>query len=152
MELKLAFTSFRPPFVLKAVFEVAERTGVYATLRERYKAMLGGRVFCPVTGGAHTSPEVIKFMGELLMDKTSSGEEQSSRVKDSYGSTEFPGISCNGEINAEVDLELVDVAGYTTKDKPHPRGEIRVRHKEGLMATAYWNRPDASAEVFKDGW
>lgn len=34
---------------------------------------------------------------------------RSSRVRNAYGATEFPGISVNGEIGADVDLELVDI-------------------------------------------
>ncbi len=33
----------------------------------------------------------------------------STRVRNAYGATEFPGISVNGEIGVDVDLELVDL-------------------------------------------
>ena len=72
------------------------------------------------------------------------------------GSTEFPGISRNGEISGEIELKLepVVMSGktiYSPQDTPHPRGEIVVRRKDGLR-TQYWQRPELDAEVWRDGW
>ena len=131
---------------------VVECVGALGTEREAVRTSLGGRVFDPITGGSHTSTEVLQFLSETLVPRTTTGADQSSRVKNAYGASEFPGISVNGEIGEGVDLELVDVPemGFLTSDKPYPRGEIRVRHKGGSKPLAtYWNNPVESAKVFK---
>ena len=69
----------------------------------------GGRIFTPVTGGAHTSKFVLNWMKEVFAPKTTSGEEQGSRVQNAYGSTEFTGIAVNGEISQNIELKLIDV-------------------------------------------
>ncbi len=116
---------------------------------------MGGRVFDPITGGSHTAPEVLQFMRDVLTTPTTTGAEQSSRVKNAYGATEFPGISANGEVSDAVDLELVDVPdmGFSAADTPYPRGEIRVRHRGGRKPlTGYWRNDEETRKVFRDGW
>jgi long-subunit acyl-CoA synthetase (AMP-forming) len=63
----------------------------------------------PVTGGGHTSEEVLRWMVEVFMPPTATLKEQSSRVKNAYGLSEFPGISVNGVVNTTIELELVPV-------------------------------------------
>ena len=46
------------------------------------------------------------------MPPTSTLKEQSSRIKNAYGLSEFPGISVNGVISTIIDLELVPVPEY----------------------------------------
>ena len=97
---------------------------------------------------------MIDWMTAVFAPKTTTGADQSSRVRNSYGTTEFPGISVNGEINDDIELELVAVPemGYFPTDKPHPRGEIRVRHKKNLFSTGYWRKPTESAKAFQVRW
>jgi hypothetical protein len=45
----------------------------------------GGRIFIPVTGGGHTSDEVISWMNAVFMPQTTCLKDQSSRVKNAYG-------------------------------------------------------------------
>ena len=82
------------------------RSDVIEEIREVW---FGGRIFTPVTGGAHTSELVLNWMKEVFAPKTTSGEEQGSRVQNAYGSTEFTGISVNGEISQNIELKLIDV-------------------------------------------
>lgn len=87
-------------------------------------------------------------------------------MTNSYGATEFPGISSNGEVAGDIDLKLMPVtresenretgrletvALYSPADTPHPRGEIVVRRKDGTTA-GYFENPEATASNFKDGW
>ena len=76
-------------------------------------------------GGSRTPSAVRLFIFFLL-------EEGSNGVTDSYGSTEFPGISSNGEIAPDVELKLIPCqGGYSPDDQPNPRGEILVRRRDG---------------------
>ena len=113
--------------------------------------MLGGRLDLAITGGSHTSREVLAWMRRFLQrDDLDPRPNEAVLVKNAYGSTEFPGISVDGEISPDVELELVDVPelGYTRNDMPFPRGEIRVRNRNGVTS-AYYERPEQVAEVQK---
>ena len=83
--------------------------GIKDLLLLEWYDLFGGRVFVPVTGGGHTSEEVLHWMVELFMPPTATLKEQSSRVKNAYGLSEFPGISVNGVISSLIELELVPV-------------------------------------------
>lgn len=83
--------------------------GIKDLLLLEWYDLFGGRVFVPVTGGGHTSEEVLQWMVELFMPPTATLKEQSSRVKNAYGLSEFPGISVNGVISSLIELELVPV-------------------------------------------
>jgi long-subunit acyl-CoA synthetase (AMP-forming) len=116
------------------------------------KASLGGEILIAATGGSHTSDEVMEFISHCLVGGNA------GRVNNSYGSTEFPGISQNGIIGSQLDLELRAVLSetgesiYSPNDQPHPRGEIVVRSKNG-QATEYWKRPDLMREAYdSQGW
>ena len=81
--------------------------------------------------------------------------KKGSRAQDAYGTTEFPGISIDGEIVPSVQIRLEDVPGrYLADDKPYPRGQILVRHKMGKeFLSGYFLCPDEMKESFtEDGW
>ena len=64
----------------------------------------------------------------------------------------MPGISANGKIAPHLEVKLVNSAGFSTSDKPHPRGEIFVRDPTSAPVS-YWKLPDKTAEVVTvDGW
>ena len=114
------------------------------------REQLGGKLVIAATGGSHTPSVVKDFIRNCMSDGNEDG------LHDSYGSTEFPGISRNGEISGEVELKLkpVEMAGktiYSPDDMPCPRGEILVRRKDGLR-TQYWQRPELDADAWRDGW
>jgi long-subunit acyl-CoA synthetase (AMP-forming) len=155
---------------------VASILGIKDLLLLEWRKRFGGRVFIPVTGGGFTSSLVMKWLDELFMPLTSTGKSQSSRVKNAYGSSEFPGISVNGEINRSIDLELVPVPEYDeydTSDVTSPIvksrrgerfnpevltpsnkriGEIRVRNKDRTANVQYWKNSTATNAIFRDGW
>ena len=83
-------------------------------------------MFVPVTGGGHTSTEVLTWLNEVFIAPTATFKPQSSRVKNAYGMSEFPGISVNGEISSGIDLELVPVPEVDVLDR-----EGRVLMKRG---------------------
>lgn len=136
---------------LRSAFIATRRGGA---LRQRMlfaaREEIGASLETAVTGGSLTPAPVREFMSHMLTD----GNE--TRVKDSYGSTEFPGIAMNGEISSNVELRLEPVRRgdsivYSPDDKPNPRGEIVVRLKSGEHAQ-YWKRPDLNAESWRGGW
>jgi acyl-CoA synthetase (AMP-forming)/AMP-acid ligase II len=60
-----------------------------------------------------------------------------------------PGLlQAAGRVGALADVRIVDDAGRDCA--PGEPGEIVVRGDQVL--TGYWNRPDADAEAFRDGW
>ncbi|WP_330230956.1 AMP-binding protein [Nocardia sp. NBC_00508] len=102
--------------------------------------VLGGRVVTACCGGAPLSATIRDFVQECL----------GIQVVDGYGSTEAgTTVTENGRIlPAVVDYKLVDVldSGYTTADRPHPRGELYI--KSVCAFSGYYRRPEDTAEVF----
>jgi len=90
-----------------------------AAIRRRMRGNLGGRLGFLGTGGAASEPLVRETLGEVLGLKITEG----------YGTTETGNIATLGRIRPEVDFRLVDVPdmGFTSRDKPFPRGELVVR-------------------------
>lgn len=113
----------------------------------------GGRVFIPVTGGGFTSPEVLAWMSQLFMPLTTAGKDQSSRVKDAYGSSEFPGIAVNGVIDSEVQVSIRPLPFSSCDDQSSQHGEIMVRRRNTSQAPVqYWDNPLATSAALYDGW
>ena len=54
----------------------------------------------------------------------------------------------SGRASAVLDLKIVNEEGESLP--PFERGELRVRGTS--VVRGYWNRPDANAETFSDGW
>ncbi|QTI67265.1 carboxylic acid reductase [Gordonia polyisoprenivorans] len=106
-------------------------------LRER---CFGSQRVHALTGSAPISVEVRVFV-ERLID---------APLEEGYGSTEAGGILMNGRVARPVvsDYRLVDVPelGYSTADRPHPRGELVVRTDH--IFGGYYRRPELTAEVF----
>ncbi len=107
-------------------------------VRDKVRARFGGRLKALVSGGAALNPDVGTFFSALGLT-----------LLQGYGQTETaPVISCNlpGEVKmASVGKPLPGVEVRIADD-----GEILVRG--GLLMDGYWNNPDATAEVMRDGW
>lgn len=154
---------------------VGSLLGIKDLLLLEWYSQFGGRLFVPVTGGGHTSEEVIKWMTQVFMPQTTMLKEQSSRIKNAYGLSEFPGISVNGVISNAIDLELVPVPEKDIKVEQNGivriiskqgelfdpskydnnrccRGEIRVRHRDLSVTISYWRDPVATEIAVRDGW
>ena len=145
----------RQPSWQKALFEQAIGAGLRrldgaATLadrlldpllnlaRRRVMARFGGRLRAVVCGGARLEPEVGRFflaLGLTLMQ--------------GYGQTEAgPVISAN-----PPDAIRIDTVGTALQDvelRIAEDGEILVRGE--LVMDGYWNQPEATASVLRDGW
>jgi long-chain acyl-CoA synthetase len=107
-------------------------------VRAKVRGRFGGRLVIALSGGARLDPVVGRFFLALGLP-----------ILQGYGQTEAgPVISVNppgairidtvGEVLPNIDLRIAD------------DGEILVRG--GLVMDGYWNRPDETAEVVRDGW
>lgn len=113
---------------------------------EKIKRSIGTKCEVIGTGGSSISDQVLNFLKETFPE---------AKVVDSYGTTEVPGISTNGQISANVELRLVDCPeiGYVSNETVK-EGEIVV--KIPYMVSAYWGKREetirSSKQNFKDGW
>ena len=107
-------------------------------VRDKVRGRFGGRLKALVSGGAALNPEVGTFFSALGLT-----------LLQGYGQTEAaPVVSCNlpGQVKmASVGKPLSDVEVRIAED-----GEILVRG--GLLMDGYWNNPEATNEVLRDGW
>lgn len=90
------------------------------------------------TGGAALGPEVFRFFHALGIN-----------LKQIYGQTEIIGIAFvhrDGDVRAD------------TVGQPLPGGEVRIAEngeilcRSAAVVAGYWERPEATAETFADGW
>lgn len=114
---------------------------------------VGGRLRMMASGSAPLSPDVHDFLrvcfgvpviqGYGLTETCSSGAVQSpTDMHTARIGAPFP----------SMEMKLVDVPdmGYTSNDKPYPRGEIWCRG--GPVSIGYYKEPEKTAEAFVDGW
>lgn len=106
------------------------------------KDFLGGRCNILVVGGAPISSKVKEFLQECFQATVIVG----------FGTTESGNITFNdGKIIGDFKLLDCDDLGYTTKDKPNPRGELCVKNKN--MFSGYFNEGKKTKEAFtEDGY
>ena len=109
---------------------------------------LGARMRYLVTGGSRFDPEIASDFYALGID-----------VLQAYGLTEttaavfanFPGNNVIGSVGKAmkgVEAEIVDP--QPQEDGGPASGEVALRG--GVVMKGYWNRPDATAEAFRNGW
>ncbi|MFJ8738264.1 carboxylic acid reductase [Embleya sp. NPDC127516] len=115
--------------------------------RERVRDdMLGGRIVSALCGSAPLSASMHTFMASVL----------GTKVVDCYGSTETTrAVVVDQRVRRPpvTDYRLVDVPelGYFATDRPHPRGELRLK-SVGLVP-GYYRQPDVDARTFdEDGY
>ena len=107
-------------------------------VRDKVRARFGGRLKALVSGGAPLNPDVGTFFSALGLT-----------LLQGYGQTESaPVVSCN----------LPDRIKMTAVGRPLPGVEVRLAEdgeilvRGGLLMDGYWNDPEATASVLKDGW
>ncbi|KAJ1654999.1 medium-chain fatty acid-CoA ligase faa2 [Dispira simplex] len=121
---------------------------------KKLQQSLGGNVRFMVSGSAPLSKEVMNFIRVAF----------GVPVYEGYGQTETTAVlSLNditersaGNVGApfpSAEIKLVDLPdmGYTSQDKPYPRGEICARGNS--VFTEYYKDPQRTADTVKaDGW
>ncbi|PWW74817.1 acetyl-CoA synthetase-like protein [Tuber magnatum] len=112
------------------------------------------RLRASVTGSAPISPTVLSFLRVVFATDFYEGFGMTETYAATIG--QLGGDNSAGNcgppcINAEVRLRDVPDMGYTSKDKPYPRGELLTRGP--MVFKAYYRAPEATASVFdQDGW
>lgn len=121
----------------------------------KIQAVLGGQVQLVTSGSAPISSEVMDFLKIAF----------SCEVAEGYGMTENAATCCKswpndptasgtvgppGPVN-EVKLLDVPAMGYTSDDKPNPRGELCVRGAN-CFSTYYKDEKNTRETVDEEGW
>ena len=96
----------------------------------KVRALLGGQVELILTGSAPCRRDVLELLRIALCTDIREGYGQTEN--NAYASIMGPGdrrVGCVGPVNPGVELRLRDCPelGYTSQDKPCPRGEIVLR-------------------------
>lgn len=123
----------------------ADQASVEAAVMSEMRAgFLGDRLLFGAVASAPLAAEVKRFIIDCF----------GIDLVDGYSSTETGsgGLALNGRINRKIvlDYKLASVPelGYFTTDKPHPRGELCVKTRFGIVA--YYKQPEATARLFDD--
>jgi long-chain acyl-CoA synthetase len=140
----------RALMVLMRVHRALRQFGVNAgpLLFRKLHGTFGDRMRYLVTGGSRFDPTIAKDFYALGID-----------VLQAYGLTETTGaafatppadnvIGSVGKPLKGVEARILDP--QPQEDAGPPVGEILIRG--AIVMKGYWNRPDASAAVLKDGW
>jgi long-chain acyl-CoA synthetase len=143
----LTRTAFR---LLRALTVACRRVGINLgkTFFGKIHALFGKHMRYLVTGGSRFDPQVARDFYSLGID-----------VLQAYGLTETSGgafvnshdrlvIGSVGKPLKGVEAKIVEP--QAAADDTPPSGEIILRGS--IVMKGYWNRPDATADVLKDGW
>lgn len=103
-------------------------------------------------GGAPRAPEQVKNIKgtfEKALPNTGWGMTETNAIGTGIGGEDYvahPGSS--GRVSAVLDIRIVDENG--TPMPTGERGELQIRGVS--VIEGYWDRPEANAETFTDGW
>jgi long-chain acyl-CoA synthetase len=104
-------------------------------------------------GGAPSAPELVKKIVEVFPKSAAGngwGMTETSGTHTSNSAEDYQNRpdSC-GPAVAVCDIKIMDIEG----ERELPRGEVGELWAKGPnIVKGYWNRPDASAATFIDGW
>lgn len=135
------------PRVLNFVYAEFQRQRKVKGVGKATKDMehiFGDRVLEITVGSAHCSNKVKSLIRKVCKIP----------VFDGYGISEVGTVSYNYRVPTGVDIKLVDCPelGYSSKDKPYPRGEICVKNKLTETLEYYKNEEVTKRKFDKDGY
>jgi len=140
-----------PGPVLRAKHAVADRL-VYRAVRDS----LGGEVDFMISGGGSLNPDLARlFLGMGITVIEGYGLTETSPVLTVNppedirpGTLGYPVVG----VETRIDESVVDAGAFEASDVGSlgPVGELLVRGDN--VTGGYWNRPEATAEAFTDGW
>jgi long-chain acyl-CoA synthetase len=103
-------------------------------------------------GGAPRAPEQVKQIGSSFgnaLPNTGWGMTETNAIGTGIGGVDYlEHPASSGRCSAVLQLRIVDESGNPLA--PGERGELLVRGTS--VFRGYWNRPDANAGAFVDGW
>eukprot|EP01105_Mastigella_eilhardi_P027263 TRINITY_DN831_c0_g1_i2.p1 TRINITY_DN831_c0_g1~~TRINITY_DN831_c0_g1_i2.p1 ORF type:complete len:382 (-),score=43.69 TRINITY_DN831_c0_g1_i2:1335-2480(-) len=111
------------------------------------RGLLGDRVSHMTVGGA-------SVLGALKWWMKECWEPVGCRVAEGFGCTEVGSISDDaGNVLPSVTVKLLDCPslGYSTKDKPFPRGELLVKSPETISGYQF-NQEETTKAFDSEGW
>ncbi len=134
---------------LKGLSAFARRLGLNpgrGLFREAHKA-LGPRMRYLVTGGSRFDPVIARDLHAMGFD-----------ILQAYGLTETSGGACAtppgknvlGSVGPPLPGNEVRIVDPQPQPEGPPVGEVALRG--GIIMKGYYNRPEATAEVLRDGW
>jgi len=103
-------------------------------------------------GGAPRAPEQVKDIDDSFasaMPNTGWGMTETNAIGTGIGGADYlERPASSGRASAVVDLKIIDEQG---RELPaNERGELLIRGVS--VIPGYWDRPEANAETFTDGW
>lgn len=103
-------------------------------------------------GGAPRAPEQVKNIDRSFanaMPNTGWGMTETNAIGTGIGGVDYlTRPASSGRCSVVLDLRVVDEAGQELR--AGERGELLIRGTS--VISGYWQRPDANAETFTDGW
>ena len=103
-------------------------------------------------GGAPRAPEQVKDIGESFtqaLPNTGWGMTETNAIGTGIGGQDYlDRPASSGRVSAVLDLKIVDEDGQALP--AGERGELLIRGVS--IIKGYWQRPEANAETFVDGW
>ncbi|KAI3625551.1 hypothetical protein CBS9595_000912 [Malassezia furfur] len=118
----------------------------------KVRALLGGRINFMFTGSAPCRPDVLRLLRVALCVDVREGYGQTENC--AYATFMAPHdrhLGSVGPVNPGIEMRLRDCPdlGYTTSDKPYPRGEIMFRGQ--TVFTGYDGDEKKTAETLMEG-
>jgi long-chain acyl-CoA synthetase len=122
------------PLALRLAYWLSDQL-LFKPLRDQLGFLRLRRAY---TGGAALGPDTFRFFHAIGVN-----------LKQIYGQTEIIGIAF---VHRDGDIR------YDTVGKPIPGTEVRISEEGEILCRSdavcagYWERPEATAETFRDGW
>lgn len=130
-----------PPAVTGDLVEIARREG-----RDLSSLVAVGG------GGASRAPEQVRAIDKAFPNaapNTGWGMTETNAIGTSIAGADYLAHpASSGRVSGVLDIRIVDEAGVA--QPANTRGELQIRGAS--IMRGYWNRPDANADTFVDGW
>ncbi|RYF11056.1 MAG: hypothetical protein EOO40_04010, partial [Deltaproteobacteria bacterium] len=137
---EMLYDSFRRQVMQRGSLQDGELC--QAVMAQMRRHTLGDRLVMLLTGTAPTPPKIVAFLRNCF----------AVPVYDGYGATENGIVAFDHKIVRPTvrDYRLVDVPelGYSSQDKPYPRGELQI--KSDRVIPGYFKNKEASAKLRSD--
>lgn len=130
-----------PPAVTGDLVEIARREG-----RDLSSLIAVGG------GGASRAPEQVRAIDKAFPNaapNTGWGMTETNAIGASIAGADYlEHPASSGRVSGVLDIRIVDEEGLA--QPANTRGELQIRGAS--IMRGYWNRPDANADTFVDGW